>query len=502
MLRVIVLALTLLVAVPGLMAAPAAAESLTVLVPTEFPSLDPRETTSGDQYMVMYHVYCRLYTFADDMTPLPDLVTDEKISPDQKTWTLKIKHGYKFQDGTPVNAEAVKYTIERMQAKGASAKVLTQPIKEVRTEGDDTVILRTDKPYPALRANLAHSNAGLVSPTADKRLGDSYGVQPVSCGPYRFKEWARGNRIVLTRFDEFAGPKATFDQITFQFVPDVATRLFMMQRGEADMALRLGPMEAKQLEGSKVKVLRVNGRNLFYQLNMTKAPTTDLRVREAINYAVDKQAIIQKVLQGAGTQARSVLEAMVWGHAPIGTWAYDPGKARQLLKEANAAGAKLVLISPDGRYPLDSQVSQAVAGYLKAVGFDVDLRVIGDWPRYIDTVKKREFNLYMLGWAASTGDPDQVLQSLFHSRRAGLTWNLGAYSNKQIDELADQAAAILEPAKRKAIYVDLQKRLFADAPWLFMYRVTSFTAYNPQKIKELHTLEGPEFHFTFPLPQH
>jgi ABC-type transport system substrate-binding protein len=501
MLRLIALALALGLASTGLLPAPAAAESLTVLLPAEFPSLDPREVTSGDQYMVMYHVYCRLYTFADDMTPLPDLVVDEKISADQKTWTLKIRRGYKFHDGTPVNAEAVKYTVERMKTKGASGKVLMQAISEVRTEGEDTVVLRTEKPYPSLRANLAHSNSGLVSPAADKQLGDGYGVQPVSCGPYRFKEWARGNRIVVTRHDDFPGPKATFDQITFQIVPDVATRLFMMQRGEADMALRLGPMEARQLEGSKVKTHRVDGRNIFYQLNYTRPPTNDLRVRQAINHAVDKQAIIQKVLQSAGSPARSVLEAMVWGHAPIGTWAYDPDKARQLLKAANAVGAKIVLMSPDGRYPFDSQVSQAVAGYLKAVGFDVDLKVIGDWPGYIDAVKKREFNLYMLGWAASTGDPDQVMQSLFHSRRAGQTWNLGAHGNKEADALIDQGAAILDPAKRKAIYLDLQKRLFADAPWLFMYRATSFTAYNDKRIKEFHTLEGPEFHFMFPLPR-
>lgn len=479
----------------------AAAESLTILLPTEFPALDPRDFTSGDQYMVMYHVFCRLYTYADDMTPLPDLVAEERLSPDQKTWTLRIKRGYTFHDGTAVNAEAVKHTIDRMRTRGGSAKVLHQVITEVRAEGDDTVVLTTSKPYPALRANLAHSHSGLVSPAADRGLGDRFGVKPVSCGPYKFKEWVRGNRIAITRNDAFPGPKALYDQIVFQFVSDVATRLFMIQRGEADMALRLGPIEAKQLDAAKAAVHRVNGRNIFYQLNYDKPPTNDRRVRLAINHAVDKQAIIERVLQGAGSPARSVLEAMVWGHAPIGTYAYDPDKARALLKEAGATNARVVLMSPDNRYLLDSQVSQAVAGYLKAVGLDVDLRVIGDWPGYIDAIKKREFNMYMLGWAGSTGDPDQVLQSLFHGRRAGQTWNLGGFKNTEIDGLIDEAGTTLDPGKRKAIYLEAQKRLFADAPWLFMYRVTSFTAYNSAKIKEFHTLDGPEFHFMFPLPR-
>jgi peptide/nickel transport system substrate-binding protein len=386
-----------------------------------------------------------------------------------------------------------------MRTRGASAKTLMQPITDVKTEGEDVVVITTATPYPALRANLANSHAGLVSPTADQKLGERYGVQPVSCGPYAFKEWSRGSRIVIARYPDYPGPKALYDQMVFRFVPDVATRLFMIQRGEADMALRLGPAEVKQLEGSKARIHQINGRNIFYQLNYTKPPTNDRRVRLAVNHAVDKQAIIQKVLLGAGSPARSVLEAMVWGHQPMGTYAYDPDKARKLLQEAGATGAKFVLMSPDNRYPFDSQVSQAVAGYLKAVGLDVDLRVVGDWPGYIDTIRKREFNGYMLGWAGSTGDPDQVVSTLFHSRRAGQTWNLGAHSNKDVDALIDAGAGTLDPAKRKGIYADLQKRLFEDAPWIFMYRATSYTAYNGDKVKELHTLDGPEFHYMVPL---
>lgn len=499
--QTLALALLVLLTVGAAAAPDAAAASLTVLLPAEFPALDPREWTSGDQYMVMYHLYCRLYTYADDMTPVPDLVAEEKISADQRTWTLRLKRGYTFHDGTPVTAEAVRYTIERMQARGASAKVLMQPIVEVRTEGPDTVILTTARPYPALRANLANSHAGLVSPAADRRLGERFGVQPVSCGPYAFKEWTRGSRIVIARYDGYAGPPALYDQIVFRFVPDVSTRFFMLQRGEADLALRLGPAEVKALEGSKLRVHPINGRNIFYQLNYTKPPTNDRRVRLAVNHAVDKHAIIERVLLGAGSPARSVIEAMVWGHVPVGTYAYDPERARRLIQEAGATGAKFVLMSPDNRYPFDSQVSQAVANALKAVGLDVDLRVIGDWPAYIDAVKRREFNAYMLGWAGSTGDPDQVVQALFHSRRAGQTWNLGAFADREVDALIDAGGSTLDPARRKATYAELQRRLFADAPWLFMYRSTTFTGYNPDKVRELHTLDGPEFHYLFPLPR-
>jgi peptide/nickel transport system substrate-binding protein len=499
--RALTLLLGLGIALAAVAAPATAAQTLTVLLPSEFSNLDPVEILSGDQTMVMYHVYCRLYTFNDQMEPVPDLVVQENLSPDQKIWTLKLRRGVKFHDGTPVTAEAVKYTIERMRKKGGSQRVLFQAITDISTDGEDTIVLTTGKPFPSLRNSLAHPNAGLVSEKADRELADRYAVQPVSCGPYAFKEWIRGARIVVTRNAGYYGPRPTYDTIRFDFVSEVTTRLFMIQKGSADIALRLGPAEAKQIEGSKkTRLLRVEGRNVFYQLNLALPPTNDLRVRQAINHAVDKNAIIQKVLQGAGSPARSVLEAMLWGHQVIGTWTYNPDKARQLLKEAGADRARVVLMSPENRYLLDSQVSQAVAGYLKAVGLNVDLKVLGDWAGYIDAIKKKEFNLYMLGWGGSTGDPDQVLQSLFHSRRAGNLWNLGAYANKEVDSLIDAGSATFDEAKRKKIYADAQKRLFEDAPWLFMYRVTSFTAVS-DRVKEIHTLQGPEFHYVFPIPR-
>jgi ABC-type transport system substrate-binding protein len=331
-----------------------------------------------------------------------------------------------------------------MRKKGGSQRVLFQAITEIKTEGDDTVTLITQKPFPSLRNSLAHPNAGLIPEKADAQLGDRFGVQPVGCGPYVFKEWIRGARIVTTRNPKYYGPPPAWEQIRFDFVPEVTTRLFMVQKGTADVALRLGPAEAKKLEGSKARLLRVEGRNMFYELNMALAPTSDLRVRQAINHAVDKTAIIQKVLQGAGAPSRTVLESMLWGSQPTGTYAYDPERARALLREANAVGARLVLLSPENRYLLDSQVSQAVAGYLKAVGFEVDLKVMGDWAGYLDAAKKKDFHLFMLGWGGSTGDPDQLLQSVFHSRRAGALWNLMAYNNKAVDELIDAGASTFD----------------------------------------------------------
>lgn len=490
-----------LVLAGGTMAGAAAqAENLRILLPSEFSTMDPMEILSGDQTMVMYHVYCRLYTFDDAMSPVPELVASEEVSEDGLTWTLGLREGAKFHDGSAVTADAVRYMIERMREKGGSQQALFKAISEIEVVDDNTVVLKTGKPFPALRNSLAHPNAGLLSPDADAADSEGFGVKPVSCGPFQFVEWQRGSHIKVEKFDDFYREAGDVEEITFQFVPDVATRQFMMMRGEADVALRLGPAEAQQVDTvDSVKTMDLLGRNMFYGLNLAKAPTDDLKVRQAINHAVDKQTIVDRVLQGAGRPSQSVLEAMLWGSIPVGQYEYDPEKAKALLDEAAPESRKLVLLSPDNRYLLDSQVSQAVAGYLKEAGFEVELKVIGDWAGYLDAVKTLDFNLYMLGWGGSTGDPDQVLQSLFKSPRAGKAWNYSSYSNTDMDAMIDDAGTTLDDDARRAKYAEIQQQLFAEAPWLFMYRGANYTAVS-DKVATIHTLEGPSFHYVFTLP--
>jgi peptide/nickel transport system substrate-binding protein len=475
------------------------AQDVKVLLTAEFPDLDTTEM-GGELPMVGYHLYCRLYSFDPSMTPKPDLVEKETISDDKLTWTLKLRSGATFHDGTPVNAEAVKYTIDRMLADSGSGRLLFTPITETKVIDDTTVALRTAEPFPALRNNLASPLAGIVSPTADKRLGKRFGVEPISCGPYAFKSWTRGSELSLSRFDKFYGPKPPYSSITFQFVPEASTRMFMMMNGEADIALRLGPVEAEQLRSRGVKVQEINGRTIFYQLNFDKAPTDDIRVRQAINYAVDKQAIIKNVLAGGGTLSQSVLASNTFSGAPIGSYAYDPERAKALLNEAGATNAKITLYATQNRYFNDGLVAQAIAGYLREVGLDTTVILVADWGSYIDRVAKLDFNLYTLSLGSTTGDPDNILQGFFGPDRIGKTWNFGAYKNDEVAALVAEARSTVNDDERKAMYLKIQQKIFADVPWLFMYRTTSYMALS-NKITTLHVLEGPEFPYLFDLPK-
>lgn len=464
---------------------------LTVLVPATFPNLDPGETVSGDQSMVAYHIFSRLYTFNENMEPFPDLVTKESISKDGTTWTFEIRSGVKFHDGTPLNAAAIKYTVDRMLKRGGSQKALFEAIKEVRVHSDTGFSFVTEKPFPGLRNNLAHPASAIISPASDNKLGRDFGMRPVGSGPYRFAEWMSGDHISVVRNDAYYGERPYYAQINFKFVLDDTTRALLMETGQADVALRLLPAATDRLKGNpQVSIRLLPGRNIFYQLNNMKFPFNDIRVRRAVNYAVDKQTIIDRVLSGTGQTARSLVEA-VQGTIDAGFYPFDPEKAKALIRDANAVGAKIVLLSPTTRYPLAVEVSQAVGGYLRQAGLTVEIQAVGDWPSFLEKVKRHEFDLYMLGWGGSTGDPDNAFQRLLHSKLAGNFWNVAGYKNPKVDDLIMSGASEFNQKKRMQIYAEIQKIVWDEAPWLFMYRETSRIA-QKANIKNIRILPGTE----------
>lgn len=465
--------------------------TLDVLVPAEFPDIDTCETISGDQSMVKYHIYSRLYTFNENMEPEPDLVTRESISEDGTEWTFELRPDVTFHDGTPLNAEAVAYTIERMASESCGQQALFAPIKEVRVDGETTITLVTDGLFPALRNNLAHPDAGIISPTAHQQLGDDWGQRPVGSGPYALEEWVTGDHLTLVRNDAYYGDTPFFETLNFRFVTDATTRALLIDTGEADVALRILPTDIERLSANPdLTVAQIVGRSMIYPMNVTKAPFDDVRVRQAANYAVDKEAIIERVLFGAGTPSRSLVEAVQWS-VPVGFYEYDPDRARELLQEAGAEGAAVTLLSPSSRYPSDVEVGQAVAGYLRDAGFDVDLQVISDWPTYVDTVEQGKFDLFFLGWGGSTGDPDNAFRRLLHSSNAGQLWNPGGYSNPDVDRLIDEGSSEFDVDVRAKAYEEIQRLVWEDAPWLFMYRASVFFVHD-SAIQNIQVLPGTE----------
>jgi ABC-type transport system substrate-binding protein len=448
---------------------------LTVVLPSEPSHLDPKDSM-GFTPDIIYHIYRKLYKFTPEMVPVPDLAVSQKISDDKKVWTLGLEKGVTFFDGTPVNAQAVKYSIDRMKDPKLAAPMaeLYEHIKEVRVIDDYTVRIETDIPFSPLQFNLAHPNTGVISPKADKELGSTFGRSPVSCGPYKVEKWATGDRLTLTRFEGYKGPRPYFDKIIFRVVPAAETRLAMVESGEANVALRMNAMMAQTAGGnSALQVIPLKGTRLiyfYYQLNMK--PMDDLRVRKALSMAVDRELIRTKISRGAADPARSVIKSGIAFSCDVGDLKYDPVQARALLQEAGVLGQKIKIMGAEGAYENDRAIAEAVAGFIRAVGMVPELEIISDSGARLQTMTRREHHLGMVGWGGSTGDPDAYLRRQLWGKTAGKPWG---YNNPKVDALIDQAAQSFDNAERTRLYCEIQNMIWNDYPWLIVHRVTGFT---------------------------
>jgi len=505
--RLPLLALAVLVAVA--LAGAASAATFRVAVGIDPDTLDPvQNTTTTVANVVDYMV--ETLTFLDpkgDVRPM--LAESWTMSPDGTQYTLKLRKGVTFHDGTPFDAKAVKWNLDRLKDPSVRVPVRAPfPLKEIEVVDPATVKITLLRPSAPFVMALTSTTAGLVSPASADQHGNEYKnmQHPVGTGPYVFKERKKGESITVTLYDKYWGKKPTYDTVVFRVVPEAATRESLILAGQVDLMV-LPPIADLPALGRNpaVKVLLApSNRTIFISLNTTKPPLGDVRVRQALNYAVDKQAIIQNVLFGAADQMDAPMAPSLFGYCKAGTYEFNPARAKQLLAEAGVKpGTKIPFIHPTGRYVQDKEASQAVAGYLREVGIEPELATM-DWPSYVSIVntgpsEKTTHHLAYLGWAPNFLDASmQSLQfwSGYHPP-AGLATSF--YKDARVDEWVVAADRESNPDKRKAMYCDLSKKVWADAPWLFLY-VQRFPIVYSSKVTDVGSIPNEKFYAIYARP--
>ncbi|MCE4600394.1 MAG: glutathione ABC transporter substrate-binding protein [Desulfurococcales archaeon] len=465
-----------------------AKDTLVVAMGTDIVTLDLHDASDNPSYMVGRMIYEYLVELDENMNIKPGLATSWEVKDNGTVWVFHLRKGVKFQDGTPFNATAVKVNFDRLLTQKLKRSSLFTPfIKEVKVVDDYTVEFILKRPFGAFLYHLAHGAAAIMSPKSI--LSGDPAKHPVGTGPYMLEEWVPGDRIVLKAFDGYwnkdKAPK--FKKVIFKIVPDDQTRMRLLQSGDVDIALRIPPQYVKELnatEGITVLVKPTN-RVIFIGMNNLVPPLNDKRVRQALNYAVDKDAIIKNVLFGLGEPATSPIAPLTHGYCKAGEYKYDPDKAKQLLAQAgwtdrdndgvleNSQGEELhlTLWTPRGRYVGDYEMAQAVQQYLQAIGIKVDLQV-WEWASYVKELfkgpneTKRE--LFLIGWAPSTGDADWGLRPLFYSKMwAPKGANMWFYKNDAVDELIEKQMTLLGDQRLQAL-CQVQKLIWDDAPTIFM----------------------------------
>jgi peptide/nickel transport system substrate-binding protein len=419
----------------------------------------------------MFH---NLYEQDEKGVPQPMLAESYSVEEDNLTWTFKLKEGIEFSDGTPFNSEAVCFTVDQLIAPDSAKTHASSwaPVGECKVVDDYTVQLITKEPYAAVVSHIVSGGyPGVMLSPSMGEYGDEMGLHPIGTGPYVLREWIRGDRVILVpneNFSEVLGPKPYFDEIIWRVVPEDTTRMLMLETGEVDIAYNVPPEMVEGIDAQvDLSIISVAGLWNWYLFDVNKPPLDDVRVRRALNHAVDKQLIIDTLLEGRAEVAEGPIGNAFGGFEPVGTYEYDPDKAKQLLEEAGAVGAQIVVHSPSGRYPNDSKVGEAVVAQLQEVGLDAELTVIGDWPAYMQAIWDEEPTVAFLGWQATP------IQSFFFRTLAcdGGKWNLGPHCDPALDELILKTGAAVDAEEYKELATELQTTIFEEATGLYMYNV-------------------------------
>jgi ABC-type transport system substrate-binding protein len=476
--------LTLFSAVPSVQAQ---IPELIIGIGTDADTLNPQEQTTSLMINMCELLYDTLFYQNPEDKLEPRLATKVDVSKDGLTYTLHLRKDVKFSDGTPFDAKVMKLTVDRALDPKMSVPQRSQinMIKESKIVDDYTVELVLRYPFAPFMPTLAMFILSPISPAAIQKYGQDVRQNPVGAGPYVLKEWVKGDRIVLTRNETYYGKKPTVEKLTFKIVPETATREAMLRSGQVDICYKPSPSNVAALKADpNITVdMPLDSRTIFMGLNCQKGVTKNKLVRQAFNYAVDKDAIVKKILFDTAVKMEGPCSPIMFGyHKMEKQWNYNPDKAKQLLKEANFDFNQTVAMrTPQGRYLFDKQVSEYVQACLQEIGVKVELRTY-DWPTYVAGLLKplaeTELEVFLLGWGPMVLDADLALYGMFHSSN-NPPKGLGAafYSSPEFDKAIEASRMEQDPAKRLVLFKKAEEIVWDDCPWIWLHTEKFLIAY-------------------------
>lgn len=472
-------------------------------------SLDPIQQTTTTVGNIIDYMVETLTAMAPDGSIKPHLAERWTVSEDGLQYTFTLRQGVRFHDNTPFDATIVKWNFDRL--KDPEVRVpgrATYPIAQTEVVDPHTVRVTLARPYVPFVSALSNSTAGMLSPAAAEQHGNTYKnyTHPVGTGPYLFHERKKGEKITVNKSASYWGRQPHYDQVVFRVVPEAATRESLLLAGQVDLIILPPIADLPALQSNKaVKVLLApSDRTIFIAMNTQKPPLNNVKVRQALNYAVDKQAIIANVLFGAGELMDAPMAPSLFGYCKVGTYEFDQAKAKQLLAEAGVApGTPLPLLHPTGRYVQDKEAAQALAGYLREVGLEPQLQTM-DWPSYISTIntpldKGNTTFLHYLGWAPAFLDSSQQMLQFLSSYAPPNGLATTFYHRPQVDSLILAADAESNPEKRKDLFCQIARQVWQDAPWIFLW-VQHFPIVYSAKVTGIGSLPNEKFDALYAKP--
>lgn len=437
-------------------------EDIVVALSSDIVSLDPQGHNDARSEKVSFLLYNRLFKLNTDFEAVPDLAESWE-QPSDKEWVIKIKEGVMFTDGTEMTAEDVKYSLNRSK-ESATVKHVLSEVESIEVVDTYTVKITTKVPFAPFLFTLAHAGASIM-PKAYVESGDNFAA-PVGSAQYKFVEWVSGDKIVLERNDDYYDKEnmGASKTITFKVIPEGTSRTIALETGEVDVVANLETIDvSKVTDNAKLSLYEAPSTRMDYLgMNVEKAPFDNKLVRQAMNYAVDKEAIVEIAINGAGVPATSITAPALLGHKDL-DYGYNPEKAKEILKQAGKENLEVTIWASGD---LRKRIAEVVQANLMEIGVQAEIEMF-EWGAYLEATNSGKQQMFVLAWT-SNPDPDSCLTPLFAESSIG-SQNRARYANERVEELLEAGRVELDLEKREAIYNELHEIVMEDAPWVPLY---------------------------------
>lgn len=459
--------------------------NLTVGYEADATSLDAAQPTDINTMQVLTQMYDTLVQWGTDKNLQPGLATDWKTSSDGLTYTFNLRSGVKFANGDPLTADDVAFTFDRMLDQNSPGyqygpfpfgAFFFGAIKQSKAVSPTQVELSLSSPDAGFLASLTVITAGIVDKKAALAAGKDFANTGMGSGPFMLDKWTRGQQLVLKVNPNYWGPKPKLSSITWLPIVQPNQRSVELKSGDINLALNPTPATLADLKSQGFTVNMAAGPHIWWVgVNISKPPFNKVGVRQAMNYAIDRNAIVKGILYDTGVAANQPLApGQVGFNANVDNYDYNPTKAKQLLAAAGYPNGftTTMLVPTSGSGMQEPQaMGTAIQGYLKAIGITVNIQEI-EWGTFLNKIgqgaQKANMDMWELSWMDSAVDPWLVLNPLLVKGSWPPGYNTGFYENPEVDRLLTEGLAEQDPQKRDQLYQQAEALINKDAAWIFV----------------------------------
>ena len=447
-------------------------DTLVVASAADAVTFDIHNTNDSATTRVARQIYETLIRQTEDLELVPSLAESWEAI-DDTTYEFKLKKGVTFHNGEPFTAKDVAYTLKRALTSANVGHIVGEIDETKITVVDDhTIRIGTKKPFGPLLTHLAHPATAIMNEKAVTEGGDDYSIAPVGTGPYKLTNWTAGSEINLERYEGYHGTAGATEKITFKVIKEDSVRVIALENGEIDVAYDIPPNEIATVEASEglTLVRDLNLSTAYVGINtQSKTPLSDVKVRQAINYAIDVETIVANVFQGVGKPAKGPLNPLVFGSTTgLPEYGYDVEKAKALLAEAgypNGGFGFNLYVGDNNAQRI--KIAEIIKEALAQLNIEVTITQL-EWASFLEATGKGEADMFILGWTTVTTDADYGLYPLFHSSQQGAAGNRSFYVNARVDELLEAGKTETDTDKRLALYKEAQEIIAEEVPWVFV----------------------------------